>query len=78
MTAAGGSWNASIVAEFVKWGDNTISSLGLGCYITENTMIGDFPRIALGISIMAIYVLIFNKLIWRKLYQLANSRFNFN
>ena len=78
MTAAGGCWNASIVAEFVKWGDNTIISLGLGSYITQNTANGDFPRIALGISIMCIYVMFFNKLVWRKLYQLANSRFNFN
>jgi NitT/TauT family transport system permease protein len=78
MTAAGGCWNASIVAEVVKWGNNTITAIGLGCYITENTTIGDFPRIALGISIMSIYVIIFNKLLWRKLYQLANSRFNFN
>lgn len=78
MTAAGGCWNASIVAEVVKWGDNTIISLGLGGYITHNTEVGDFPRIALGISIMSIYVVIFNKIVWRNLYQLANSRFNFN
>lgn len=78
MTAAGGCWNASIVAEFVKWGDNTIVSLGLGSYIQAHTSIGDFHRIALGISIMCIYVMLFNKLIWRQLYQLASSRFNFN
>ena len=78
MTAAGGCWNASIVAEFVKWGDNSIVSLGLGSYINEHTNIGDFRRLALGISIMCIYVMLFNKLIWRQLYQLASSRFNFN
>ncbi|MGD0466195.1 MAG: ABC transporter permease subunit, partial [Gammaproteobacteria bacterium] len=78
MTAAGGCWNASIVAEFVKWGDNTITSLGLGSYITEQTNSGDFRRLALGICIMCIYVMLFNKLVWRKLYQLASSRFNFN
>lgn len=78
MTAAGGCWNASIVAEFVKWGDNSIVSLGLGSYINEHTNIGDFRRLALGISIMCIYVMLFNKLIWRPLYQLASSRFNFN
>lgn len=78
MTAAGGCWNASIVAEFVKWGNNTIKSLGLGYYISKNSVHGDFPRIALGISVMCIYVMLFNKLIWRKLYELANSRFNFN
>ena len=78
MTAAGGCWNASIVAEFVKWGDNTIISLGLGSYITEHANTGDFRRIALGISIMCMYVMLFNRLVWRKLYQLASSRFNFN
>jgi NitT/TauT family transport system permease protein len=78
MTAAGGCWNASIVAEFVKWGNNTIRSFGLGYYINQNSITGDFPRIALGISIMCIYIMLFNKLIWRKLYELANSRFNFN
>ncbi len=78
MTAAGGCWNASIVAEFVNWGDNTIVSLGLGSYINQHTSAGDFHRLALGISIMCIYVMLFNRLIWRKLYQLASSRFNFN
>ena len=78
MTAAGGSWNASIVAEVVKWGNNTINAVGIGHYINQNTTSGDFPRIALGISIMSMYVIIFNKLLWRKLYNLANSRFNFN
>lgn len=76
MAAAGGCWNASIVAEFVQWGDHTIISTGLGSYITEFTRIGDFPRIALGIAIMALYVMLINRLLWQHMYNLAESRFN--
>ena len=75
MTAAGGCWNASIVAEFVEWGDHKVTSIGLGQYITQYTHEGDFPRIALGISVMCIYVMLFNRLLWQKLYQFAESRF---
>lgn len=75
MAAAGGCWNASIVAEYVVWGDNTIMSTGLGQYITVCTREGDFPRIALGISVMCIYVLIFTRFLWQKLYQFAANRF---
>ena len=75
MAAAGGCWNASIVAEYVEWGNYKIISAGLGQYITQYTLEGDFPRIALGIGVMCIYVLLFNHLIWQKLYSLAEERF---
>lgn len=75
MAAAGGCWNASIVAEYVEWGDHTIISTGLGQYITVYTQEGDFPRIALGISVMCLYVLLFTRLVWQKLYQFAADRF---
>lgn len=75
MAAAGGCWNASIVAEYVEWGKNTIVSAGLGQYITQYTREGDFPRIALGIGVMCIYVMFFNRLVWQKLYNLAEERF---
>ena len=76
MAAAGGCWNASIVAEFVQWGEETIVSTGLGSYITEFTREGDFPRIALGIGVMCLYVMLLNRLIWQKLYDMAEKRFN--
>jgi len=76
MTAAGGCWNASIVAEFVQWGDHTIIATGLGSYIAEFTRVGDFPRIALGIAVMSLYVTLFNRLLWRRLYNLAANRFS--
>ncbi len=75
MAAAGGCWNASIVAEYVEWGDKTIISTGIGQYITVSTRDGDFPRIALGISVMCLYVLLFTRTIWQRLYQFAAQRF---
>ena len=78
ITAAGGAWNASIVAEWVSWGDTTLKATGLGEYIQASTIAGAFPKIALGTAVMCIYVLIFNHLIWRPLYRLAEERFNFN
>jgi NitT/TauT family transport system permease protein len=73
-TASGGSWNASIVAEIAKWGDTTLRATGLGAYIAEMTEKGDFPRIALGITVLCLYVLLFNRLLWRRLYNLAEER----
>ncbi|WP_427853178.1 ABC transporter permease [Legionella gresilensis] len=78
ITAAGGAWNASIVAELVSWGNTTLRATGLGEYIQASTLAGDFPRIALGTGMMCLYVLAFNHLLWRPLYRLAHERFNFN
>ncbi|HDV5710775.1 TPA: ABC transporter permease subunit [Legionella pneumophila] len=78
ITAAGGAWNASIVAEYVSWGNITLKATGLGEYIQASTTAGDFPQIALGTAMMCVYVLAFNHLIWRPLYRLAEERFNFN
>ncbi|WED42728.1 ABC transporter permease [Legionella cardiaca] len=78
ITAAGGAWNASIVAEWVSWGNTTLRATGLGEYIQASTIAGDFPKIALGTAMMCTYVLAFNHLIWRPLYRLAEERFHFN
>lgn len=75
LTAAGGSWNASIVSEVLQWGDQKLIATGLGSYIAQNTADGDFPRIALGIGVMSIYVILFNRLLWDRLYKLATNRF---
>jgi NitT/TauT family transport system permease protein len=74
VTAAGGSWNASIVAEVVQWGDTTLSATGLGAYITKYTADGDAARITLGIGVLCLYVLAFNRLLWRRLYNVAAER----
>jgi NitT/TauT family transport system permease protein len=76
ITAAGGAWNASILAEVLTWGDQHLVATGLGAYITEQSMVGDFPRLALGICIMCFYVLLFNKVLWRPLYRIATERFS--
>ena len=78
ITAAGGAWNASIVAEWVSWGNTTLEATGLGEYIHASTIAGNFPKIALGTAMMCLYVLAFNHLIWRPLYRLAEERFHFN
>ncbi len=75
ITAVGGAWNASIVAEVVSWGDKKLVAKGLGAYISEYTAAGDFLHIALGIGMMCILVLFFNRLIWRPLYVLAETRY---
>lgn len=74
VTAAGGSWNASIVSEYVSWGDRTLVATGLGSYIAEMTSRGDFPRIALGIGVMSLFVVGFNRLLWNRLYDIAQER----
>jgi NitT/TauT family transport system permease protein len=74
VTAAGGSWNASIVSEVVQWGDTTLTATGLGAYIAQYTASGDAARITLGIGVLCLYVLAFNRLLWRRLYNLAAER----
>jgi NitT/TauT family transport system permease protein len=74
VTAAGGAWNASIVAEVVQWGDTKLSATGIGAYIAQYTAEGDAARIALGIGVLCLYVLAFNRLLWRRLYDLAAER----
>jgi NitT/TauT family transport system permease protein len=69
MTAAGGSWNASIVAEIVSWGDKQVQAHGLGAYITQATTAGDYPRVVLGVAVMSLFVVSFNRLLWRPLYR---------
>jgi NitT/TauT family transport system permease protein len=78
LTASGGSWNASIVAEVASWGDTKVSAVGLGAFIAEATEAGDYPRVVLGIAVMSILVVAFNRLLWRPLYRLAERRFRLN
>lgn len=76
VTASGGAWNASIVSEIVAWGSTTLTATGLGTYIAEATAIGDWPRITLGIGMMSLFVVGFNRLFWRRLYQLAEDKYH--
>jgi NitT/TauT family transport system permease protein len=63
------------VAEVVSWGNTKLVATGLGAYISEYTTKGDFLHIALGISMMCIFVLVLNRLLWRPLYVLAQARY---
>jgi NitT/TauT family transport system permease protein len=75
ITASGGAWNASIVSELVSWGNTTLQANGLGAYISEATGKGDWPRIVLGVGLMSIFVVGLNRLVWRPLYDLAETKY---
>jgi NitT/TauT family transport system permease protein len=74
ITASGGAWNASIVAEVASWGKTDLVAQGLGAYIAKATAAGDTPRIVLGVAVMSGFVVIFNRLFWRPLYAYATRR----
>jgi NitT/TauT family transport system permease protein len=76
VTASGGAWNASIVSEIVSWGPTTLTATGLGAYIARATGAGDWPRIALGVGMMSVFVVGLNRTLWRQLYRLAETRFH--
>jgi len=78
ITASGGSWNASIAAEVASWGDQKLEAHGLGAYIADATLKGDFPRIVLGAVVMSIFVVLFNRLLWRPLFDFAARRLALN
>lgn len=75
LTASGGSWNASIVAELATWGDTTLRAHGLGSYIAEATTAGDFRRILMGVVAMSLFVVVLNRSFWRPLAALAERKF---
>jgi NitT/TauT family transport system permease protein len=74
LTASGGSWNASIIAEVVSWGGTKLEARGLGAYIANATAAGDFHRVVLGVGVMSVFVVILNRAVWRRLYMLADRR----
>jgi NitT/TauT family transport system permease protein len=78
LTASGGSWNAAIVAEYVKAGDHTEIAQGIGSYIAIATEKGNFQQIVLGVAVMSVFVIVFNRLLWRPLFGLAEKRLRLN
>ena len=74
LTASGGAWNASILAEVVAWGNHTLVAHGLGAYIAQAGTAGDMPRVALGCAIMSIFVIALNRGVWRRLYAYGERR----
>jgi NitT/TauT family transport system permease protein len=75
ITAAGGAWNASIVAEVVTYGHHHLTATGLGAYIAQAARVGDFPEVLIGVAVMSVYVVGLNRLVWRRLYRLAETRY---
>jgi NitT/TauT family transport system permease protein len=75
ITASGGAWNASVLAEVASWGNTTLRADGLGAYITEATVSGNFPQVVLGMAVMAFFVVVVNRLFWQPLYWLAERKY---
>ncbi|MES2309796.1 MAG: ABC transporter permease subunit [Verrucomicrobiota bacterium] len=75
ITAMGGAWNASIVAEYMKYHGETLLTTGLGSTISQSTEQGNFHILAAAVGIMAITVVSFNRLVWRPLSHYAQTRF---
>jgi NitT/TauT family transport system permease protein len=74
LTASGGAWNASIVAEVASWGSHHLEARGLGAYIAEATASGNTARVVLGVAVMSGFVIVVNRTLWRPLYAYATRR----
>ncbi|WP_371362742.1 hypothetical protein SRRS_38200 [Sporomusa rhizae] len=76
ITASGGAWNASIVSELVSWHDTQLVATGLGSYISNVTEQGDWAGIIWGITVMCLFVVTINRLLWRRLYNIAETKYH--
>ena len=76
ITAGGGVWNASIVAEYVQFGGQAHWILGVGALITQTTNSGDFALLIAGTLALVTTVVLINRLFWRRLYRLAEARYH--
>jgi len=77
ITAAGGAWNATIVSEIVQIGSTTYSATGLGAYITNASNANNFSKLTAAVIVMAVVVVAINRLLWKRLQNLANDRCRF-
>jgi NitT/TauT family transport system permease protein len=75
LTASGGAWNASIVSEFVQFSGTTASTIGLGASIAGAASAGNFHVLLAGTLVMAAVVVLINRLLWKRLYRLAERRY---
>ncbi|MFL5660030.1 MAG: ABC transporter permease subunit, partial [Ktedonobacteraceae bacterium] len=75
LTASGGAWNASIVSEYVQFNNHTVSTVGLGASIAAAAAARDFPVLLAGTVLMALVVVLINRLLWKRLYALAERRY---
>ncbi|MBC7260514.1 MAG: ABC transporter permease subunit, partial [Chloroflexi bacterium] len=75
ITASGGAWNASIVAEYIEFGGRTLRTIGLGDLIAFATARGEYSLLLASTIAMIVVVVLINRLFWRRLYQLAEERY---
>jgi NitT/TauT family transport system permease protein len=75
ITASGGSWNASVVSEVADWGKEHLEAAGIGAYISHATDAGDFRRTVVGIVVMALFVVVINRVFWKPLFRRAERKF---
>lgn len=78
ITAGGGAWNASIVAEYVTFQHHVYTTFGVGALITQSSNQGHFATLLLATSILAATVVVINRLVWRPLYNEATERYSFS
>jgi NitT/TauT family transport system permease protein len=75
VTASGGAWNASVFAEYSHLKDRTLETIGLGAQIDAATESGRFPMLLLATILISLMVITMNRLVWRRLYRLAETRY---
>lgn len=78
IVAYGGAWNASIVSEVVSWGNEHYTAQGLGAYIAQATATGNLVHTGLGIGVMALTVVVINRVFWKPLYEMAERKLRFD
>jgi NitT/TauT family transport system permease protein len=76
VTATGGAWNASIVAEIVTFRGETLRAQGIGSVISEAAFGANFAELAAAILIMSLTVVFINRFVWRRLYTVASTQYN--
>jgi NitT/TauT family transport system permease protein len=75
VTASGGAWNASIIAEYFRFRGQTFSLTGLGAIISHATDTGNFPMLLAATVVISGMVVTINRLLWRRLYHLASTKY---
>ncbi|MGC2612508.1 MAG: ABC transporter permease subunit [Terracidiphilus sp.] len=75
VTASGGAWNASVFAEYANVQNRTIQTIGLGAQIDSASADGNFPILLLATIMISLLVVTMNRLVWRRLYRLAETRY---
>ncbi len=76
ITAGGGAWNASIVAEYIEFAGKTLKTTGIGSTISQATATGNYPLLLAATLAMIVAVVTINRLVWRPLYALAEEKYH--